>query len=228
MKNMKKFTHVLALIAMAALPFAMTSCDDHWDDGPHNNWHGGDNPGGYNPGGGETGGETGSTVYDMANTLIGEWNGPVNLYEEQADGSLQLYSFNTTMIFYTNGGSNTLKGSGMEYDYTDDASQELEFTWRIDSSTWDIYITYKNSGATFVLDYGAAQHGFYLDNTSFNGYMLSTTGNDYMVFQFTRTTSNAKAQTSTASSTTSTTAFGTVQSFDDFVTNVQQKLPTRR
>ena len=40
-------------------------------------------------------------------------------------------------------------------------SQTLKFTWYIDKNG-DIYIRYNDSGATYVMDAGAKQYGFYL------------------------------------------------------------------
>lgn len=78
-----------------------------------------------------------------------------------------------------------LSGEGTEEDYVynNDGSvakqQHLEFSWYIDDN-YDIYIKYKNSGATFVMDYGSSQTGFHLgyekghDQDTFWGYMIGT------------------------------------------------------
>lgn len=220
--------HILALVAIAALPFSMTSCDDPWHDDWHDNWH--DN-GGYDDGG--NGDNNDNTLYDMANTLIGEWYGPMNLYEEQNDGSYALYSFDADMVFYTNSSSSTLSGSGIETDYATNSetgeteSQQLRFTWSINESTGDISITYTNSKSTFVLDYSATQRGFYLDNSNFYGYMLGSNNNDYIVFDFDRVTKKMKAASGTTTTTTAKNVFGSSATMDALVTNVPQKLPKR-
>ena len=69
----------------------------------------------------------------------------------------------------------------------------------------DIYIKYKKSGATFVLDYGSSQAGFHLGYEdkkgydTFFGYMIGTGSvkGDVIYFDFERlnNTNNAKAQT---------------------------------
>lgn len=224
---MKNFTHFLAMAAMVALPFATTSCDDHWD-GPHDNWHGG---GGYPGGEGGGSGDSGNTLYDMANVLCGEWYGPVNLYEEQTDGTFQRYNFDADMVFYTNSTGSSLSGNGIETDYAqaEDGTteqQQLRFTWRIDQNTGDIYITYTSSNSTFVLDYSATQRGFSLSDNEFYGYMIGYNSNDYMVFDFTRASSRAKSSTIGSTATTST-VFGAGASVSDLNTSVPQQLPKR-
>lgn len=218
---MKKFTHFLAMAAMLALPFATTSCDDPWE-GPRN-WHEGGYP--------DNGNNGGNTLYDMANVLCGEWYGPVNLYEEQTDGTFLRYNFDADMVFYTNNTGNSLSGSGLETDYAQDEDgtthqQQLRFTWRIDESTGDIYITYTESKTSFVLDYSATQRGFSLSDNEFYGYMLGYNNNDYMVFDFSRASSRAKAS-GIASTTTANAVFGSGATPSELVTDVPQKLPQR-
>ena len=65
-------------------------------------------------------------------------------------------------------------------DYADDGSNEsqtLKFTWYIDKNG-DIYIRYNDTGATYVMDAGAKQYGFYLGDEKgrdvFYGYMIVT------------------------------------------------------
>lgn len=80
----------------------------------------------------------------------------------------------------------------------------MDFSWYIEDNG-DIYIKYKNSGATFVLDYGSSQAGFHLGYEkkkgydTFFGYMIGTGSvkGDVIYFDFKRLndTNNAKAQT---------------------------------
>ena len=89
------------------------------------------------------------------------------LSELAEDGqSRNNYSFNAEMTFYQAGNKvNSLSSNGVEVDYADDGSNEsqtLKFTWYIDKNG-DIYIRYNDSGATYVMDAGAKQYGFYLD-----------------------------------------------------------------
>ena len=101
-----------------------------------------------------------------------------------------------------------LSGEGVEtdYKYNDDGSladqQTLEFKWYIDDN-YDIYIKYKNSGATFVMDYGSSQAGFHLgyekghDKDTFWGYMIGTGSSKgdviYIDLERVNQTSQAKA-----------------------------------
>lgn len=104
------------------------------------------------------------------------------LSELAEDGqSRNNYSFNAEMTFYQAGGKvNSLSGNGVEVDYADDGSNEtqtLKFAWYIDKNG-DIYIRYNDSGATYVMDAGAKQYGFYLGDERgqdvFYGYMIGT------------------------------------------------------
>lgn len=103
------------------------------------------------------------------------------LSELAEDGqSRNNYSFIAEMTFYQAGDKvNSLSGNGVEVDYADDGSYEsqtLKFTWYIDKNG-DIYIRY-NSGATYVMDLGSSQSGFYLGEEKgrdvFYGYMIGT------------------------------------------------------
>ena len=74
--------------------------------------------------------------------------------------------------------------------------------WYIDDN-YDIYIKYKNSGATFVMDYGSSQAGFHLgyekghDKDTFWGYMIGTGSSKgdviYIDLERVNQTSQAKA-----------------------------------
>lgn len=104
------------------------------------------------------------------------------LSELAEDGqSRNNYSFHAEMTFYQAGDKvNSLSGNGVEVDYADDGSNEsqtLKFTWYIDKNG-DIYIRYNETGATYVMDAGAKQYGFYLGDEKgrdvFYGYMIGT------------------------------------------------------
>ena len=105
----------------------------------------------------------------MAQLLTGEWYGPVTYSALSNDGqSRETYEFFADMKFFQYAYSrDALSGEGIEVDYVynNDGSvadqQHLEFSWYIDDN-YDIYIKYKNSGATFVMDYGSSQAGFHL------------------------------------------------------------------
>ena len=159
---MRKMRLFVMLMAIAAVSFTFTSCDDDpWDDP----W---DDPYGwyddYNHGGwgwnqdywyeGSQGSHDDDLV-DEAMTLVGEWYGPVKYSYIQDDGMSRGYDeFYANMIFYQSGNqSDALSGSGVEIDEVHDNQgnvtdqQTLKFSWYIDNNG-DIYLKYA-SGATF-------------------------------------------------------------------------------
>lgn len=193
---MKKFRGIWMLMAIAAASFTFTSCDDdpwddprHWDDpyGWYDDYNHGDwgwNDRDWNQGGQ---GSQDDELVAEAQTLVGEWYGPVTYSYIQQDGeSRGTDQFYANMIFYQNKNQeNALSGNGVEIDYVygDDGSvadqQTLKYSWYIDGNG-DIYIKYTNSGATFVMDAGASQYGFNLGSYKnersdiFRGYMIGT------------------------------------------------------
>ena len=230
---MKKITRILTVLAVAALPFAFTSCDD--DD----YWYGDSYPWWYNyhEDGGRWGYDNdynddnnqGNTLVDEAQVLNGEWNGTM-VYTNGSDGTTN--QFYATMTFVQNN-SNAIKGTGTEYDYyrNDDGSvgnsQTLHFTWYIDNNG-DIYVKY-DSGSTFVMDMNASQHGFYLDEATgvFRGYMIGTNNSDLIYFEFTRQTSGAKSSKGQKAVSPKTTTFG-ANVIDRISLTGKMSLPGRR
>ena len=188
---MKKLRGFMVLMAIAAASFTFTSCDDdyYWDD-PYG-WYDDYNHGGWgwNQGDWNNGsqGSQNDNLVAEAQTLVGEWYGPVTYSYIQEDGeSRGTDQFYANMIFYQNSNrEDALSGSGVEIDYTykDDGSvadqQTLKFSWYVDDNG-DIYIKYTDSGATFVMDAGASQYGFNLGSYKnertdiFRGYMIGT------------------------------------------------------
>lgn len=187
---MKKVYSLLTMAVIAAMSLTMTSCDgddywydpygwyDHYDDWGWNNndWNNGWQGGSQNNG-----------LVEEAQLLTGEWYGPVTYSYLSDDGqSRQTNEFYADMKFFQYANTrDALSGEGVEtdYKYNDDGSvadqQTLEFKWYIDDN-YDIYIQYKNSGATFVMDHGSSQAGFHLgaekgyDVDTFWGYMIGT------------------------------------------------------
>lgn len=234
---MKKiFTFVAAALLVAA-PALFTSCDDDpwWYDGDEPWWYDYDDGGYgwndnyYNNGGNDN---DGSSAYDEAEVLQGEWEGPM-VYTNGDNG--QRSSFYANMTFVRNN-SNAIKGTGTEIDYTldsngkiDHQNDPLKFNWYIDEQTGDIYIKYTNTQnqATYVMDASAKQHGFQLDENSgtFGGYMLGTNNNDMIYIELKRVQNNS-AKKLTRSTATTHTFFGSTS-----VTPVSfgtQSLTTRR
>ena len=229
---MKKITRILTVLAVAALPFAFTSCDDDYDY-----WYGDTYPWWYNyheDGGRWDYGDNnddnpGNTLVDEAQVLNGEWNGTM-AYTNGNDGTTD--QFYATMTFVQNN-SNAIKGTGTEYDYYRNAdgsvanSQTLHFTWYIDNNG-DIYVKY-DSGSTFVMDMNASQHGFYLDEARgvFQGYMIGTNNSDLIHFDFTRQTSGAKSSKGQKAVSPKTTTFG-ADVVDRISLTGKMSLPGRR
>lgn len=229
---MKKITRILTVLAVAALPFAFTSCDDDYDY-----WYGDTYPWWYNyheDGGRWDYGDNnddnpGTTLVDEAQVLNGEWNGTM-VYTNGSNGTTD--QFYATMTFVQNN-SNAIKGTGTEYDYyrNDDGSvgnsQTLHFSWYIDNNG-DIYVKY-DSGSTFVMDMNASQHGFYLDEATgiFRGYMIGTNNSDLIQFDFTRQTSGAKGSKGLKAVSPKTTTFG-ADVVDRISLTGKMSLPGRR
>lgn len=193
---MKKVYSLLTMAVIAAMSLTMTSCDgdDYWDD-PHGwndpyGWYDHYDDWGWNNNdwnNGSQGGSQNSYLVAEAQMLTGEWYGQVTYSALSNDGqSRETYEFYADMKFFQYAYSrDALSGEGTEEDYVynNDGSvadqQHLEFSWYIDDN-YDIYIKYKNLGATFVMDYGSSQAGFFLGRKkgsnvdSFFGYMIGT------------------------------------------------------
>lgn len=216
-KTMKKVKCLLMLAVIAATSFSLVSCDDdhYWNDGP-----GWDRPSRRD----DPQQPTEDPLVLEAQTLVGEWYGPVKYtYLEEGGKTYGEDNFYADMVFYqsTNSGQNgsqnvnkSLMGGGIEIDYKFDDKgnvvdqQTLPFNWNIDKNG-DIYIQYQNSAATFVLDASASQHGFSLGrydgykNDIFKGWMIGINNNegDLIQFDFQRVeTSTGKARKSGSSS----------------------------
>jgi hypothetical protein len=234
---MKKIFTLVAAALLVAAPALFTSCDDdpYWYDDDEPWWYDYDDGGYgwndnyYNNGGNDN---DGSTAYDEAEVLQGEWDGTM-VYTNGDNG--QRSSFYANMTFVRNN-SNAIKGTGTEIDYTLDSNgniaeqnDPLKFNWYIDEQTGDIYIKYTNTQnqATYVMDASAKQHGFQLDENSgtFGGYMLGTNNNDMIYIELKRVQNNS-AKKLTRSTATTHTFFGSTS-----VTPVSfgtQSLTTRR
>lgn len=228
---------LVAATLLVAAPTLFTSCDDDpwYDDGYYNPWwsdyYDGDydwNDNYYDNGG--NGSDQGTTVYDEAEVLQGEWDGSM-VYTNGDTG--QKSSFYANMTFVPNN-SNAIKGTGTEVDYTLDSngnvaetSDAMKFNWYIDEQTGDIHIKYLTQNkSTFVMDASAKQHGFYIDENAgtFSGYMLGTNNKDMIYIDLKRVQNN-EAKKLTRAATTVTT-FGSPEVTP--VTFGKQSLTTRR
>lgn len=222
---MKKMKKILMLMAVAVTSFTFTACDDdpwdddywhddyYWyDDYNHGGW--GWDQGGWNQG---AQGSQNQRLLEEAQTLVGDWNGNVQLSELASDGnSRNNYQFKANMIFYQDkNNSNSLSGNGIEIDYATDGSddqQTLKFSWYIDNNG-DIYIKYA-SGATYVMDAKPSQYGFHLGPEqgkrydTFFGYMIGIgmAKGDIIYIDLERNSSNGAR--ASRSSTSSGSSFG--------------------
>lgn len=223
---MKKMKKILMLMAVAVTSFTFTACDDDpWDDGHYwhddYGWYDDYNHGGWgwDQGGWNQGaqGSQNQRLLEEAQTLVGDWNGNVQLSELASDGnSRNNYQFDANMIFYQDkNNSNSLSGNGIEIDYATDGSddqQTLKFSWYIDNNG-DIYIKYA-SGATYVMDANASQYGFHLGAEqgkrydTFFGYMIGIgkAKGDIIYIDLERNSSNGAR--ASRSSTSSGSSFG--------------------
>lgn len=215
---MKKFNRIWMWMAIATASFSFTSCDDddYWHDDYY--WYDDYNHGGWG-------------------WNQGDWRGSVMLSELAEDGqSRNNYSFNAEMTFYQAGDKvNSLSGNGVEVDYADDGSNEtqtLKFTWYIDKNG-DIYIRYNDSGATYVMDAGAKQYGFYLGDERgqdvFYGYMIGTgkAKGDVMQIDLVRyNPSGARKKTRSAATDSVAPGFGKATG-RAFMPHAIKKLPRR-
>lgn len=178
------------MAVIAAMSLTMTSCDgddywydpygwyDHYDDWGWNNndWNNG-----------SQGGSQNSDLVDMAQLLTGEWYGSVTYSYLSDDGqSRQTDEFYADMKFFQYANTrDALSGEGVETDYvynedgTVKNQQTLEFSWYINNNM-DLYIKYKDTGATYVMDYGSSQAGWHIGEEegynvdTFWGYMIGT------------------------------------------------------
>ena len=207
---MKKVYSLLTMAVIAAMSLTMTSCDgddywydpygwyDHYDDWGWNNndWNNG-----------SQGGSQNSDLVDMAQLLTGEWYGPVTYSYLSDDGqSRQTDEFYADMKFFQYANTrDALSGEGVETDYvynengTVKDQQTLEFSWYINNNM-DLYIKYKDTGATYVMDYGSSQAGWHIGEEegynvdTFWGYMIGTVKGDILYINLLRqnTVNNSK------------------------------------
>lgn len=183
MKRMISFSTLLLIIAMS---FALTSCDDDdpWDydySDYYGDWY--DDYNWY-----QTPFDYGtSALNEEAQMLRGHWTGTLTDYYIDDSGNKAQAQMNADVEF-DQYDSKSLNGRGVEYDYVNNDSQTLKFSWYIDPRSGDIYIKYDSSSNVFKLDVQATTDGFYLDQNNFNGTMTRTDNNEVIDFSYTRTT----------------------------------------
>ena len=156
--NIRKLSQLLALMALLAVPFALTSCDD--DD-----WYYDDYWNGYYP----DDDNNGSEADQMVAVLSGRWQGDM-VYTYTDDnakpGEKKRVSekYAVEMTFYrSEDAKDRYAGQGVEVDRNDQGdTQALNFTWWIDTRNGDIYIKYTDSNTIFRMDAASTDYGYHL------------------------------------------------------------------
>ncbi len=185
------------LLAVVATTMMYASCDsgnDNWYDDTYNNQNT-NNSGNDN------------TLNILANTLRGHWEGKM-LYEYTENGTRKQATFDAQMEF-DQYDATSISGRGVEVDISGTETQELKFSWYIDSKTGDIYVTYDDSKKQYVITFSSSDIQSYLDTKSFHGTMKGVNNDEYLDFDFSRYT-YAKGYTPTFTRATMTRSMGIV------------------
>lgn len=194
---MKKLIKITMLLAVVATTMIYASCDsgnDNWYDDTYNNQNT-NNSGNDN------------TLNILANTLRGHWEGKM-LYEYTVNGIRKQATFDAQMEF-DQYDATSISGRGVEVDISGTETQELKFSWFIDSKTGDIYVTYDDSKKQYVITFSSSDIQSYLDTKSFHGTMKGVNNDEYLDFDFSRYT-YAKGYTPTFTRATMTRSMGIV------------------
>ena len=194
---MKKLIKITMLLAVVATTMIYASCDsgnDNWYDDTYNNQNT-NNSGNDN------------TLNILANTLRGHWEGKM-LYEYTVNGIRKQATFDAQMEF-DQYDATSISGRGVEVDISGTETQELKFSWYIDSKTGDIYVTYDASKKLYVITFSSSDIQSYLDTKSFHGTMKGVNNDEYLDFDFSRYT-YAKGYTPTFTRATMTRSMGIV------------------
>jgi len=194
---MKKLMKIIMLFAIVATTTLFASCDsgnDNWYNDNNNNQNTNNNI-------------SDNTLNVLANTLRGHWEGKM-IYEYTENGIRKQAAFDAQMEF-DQYDATSISGRGVENDVSSTQSQELKFSWYIDSKTGDIYVTYDASKNQYVITFGSTNIQSYLDSKSFHGTMKGVNNDEYLDFDFSRY-SYAKGYTPTFSRAAMTRAMGVV------------------
>ena len=187
---------IIMLLVIVATTMIFASCDSGDD-----NWYNNNNQNSNNTS------ISDNTLNVLANTLRGHWEGKM-LYEYTENGTRKQATFDAQMEF-DQYDATSLSGRGVEVDVSGTQSQELKFSWYIDSKTGDIYVTYDASKKQYVITFGNSNIQSYLDTKSFHGTMKGVNNDEYIDFDFGRYT-YAKGYTPTFSRAAMTRAMGAV------------------
>lgn len=210
--KIRRLSQLLALLALLAVPFALTSCDDDdpWDpDGPY--WPG-DRPD-------DNGSQ--SEADQMVAMLCNRWQG--NMYYTYTDDNsgqgsnkrvTEVYTVDMAFFRYENS-SDRYAGQGVEVDRNEAGDvQPLNFTWWIDTQRGDLYIKYTESKTIFRMDASSSDHGFHLgwekerNAYTFFGYLDGQSNDDEIYIDLERVSTEAKANVGVESSSATGLFFG--------------------
>lgn len=184
------------LLVIVATTMIFASCDSGDD-----NWYNNNNQNSNNTS------ISDNTLNVLANTLRGHWEGKM-LYEYTENGTRKQATFDAQMEF-DQYDATSISGRGVEVDISGTETQELKFSWYIDSKTGDIYVTYDASKKLYVITFSSSDIQSYLDTKSFHGTMKGVNNDEYLDFDFGRYT-YAKGYTPTFSRAAMTRAMGAV------------------
>lgn len=187
---------IIMLLVIVATTMIFASCDSGDD-----NWYNNNNQNSNNTS------ISDNTLNVLANTLRGHWEGKM-LYEYTENGTRKQATFDAQMEF-DQYDATSISGRGVEVDISGTETQELKFSWYIDSKTGDIYVTYDASKKLYVITFSSSDIQSYLDTKSFHGTMKGVNNDEYLDFDFGRYT-YAKGYTPTFSRAAMTRAMGAV------------------
>lgn len=208
--SIRKLSQLLGLMALLAVPFALTSCDD--DD-----WYYDDYWNGYYP----DDDNNGSEADQMVAVLSGRWQGDM-VYTYTDDnakpGEKKRVSekYAVEMTFYrSENAKDRYAGQGVEVDRNDQGdTQALNFTWWIDTRNGDIYIKYTDSNTIFRMDAASTDYGYHLgwetsrNAYTFFGYLVGQSNDDEIYIDLERVEIPRKAKAATETTPLGTQSFG--------------------
>ena len=231
----------MAMIAIAMVPFAMTSCGETWYHDPYYDYYDPVPP--PPPADNYDDNRYDEPYYDNnadmlaeAQCLRGHWQGTMVDEFTNKDGQREQVQYDADIEF-DQYNSNSLSGRGREIDIAGNETQELIFTWFVDAQTGNINIKY-DGGSVVTIDAKSTDRGFYLDDNQFYGYMIGQNISDVIYFDLARytyarengTMAKAKSINQHPSSITQSTAVAGVQADRQAIDldNIPVGLPKRK
>ena len=166
---MKKLTKILFLLLIASVSIALSSCSSgstYYED--NQDWWSNNSDGNAD--------SDAQYLKNLANTLRGHWEGAMRYEYNDDNGQRAIAQFNAQLEFDQYDATGR-KGRGREIDTAtsngNTQSQTLYFTWEIDKTTSDIYVTYDGSKKN-------------LDANRFEGTMIGVNNNEFIDFKLAR------------------------------------------